>query len=124
MAIGQETRPSEKMFKEVDSDEIKYNYTNGFIWLKLKLDNTSSTPVKKILKLQHKMAGEVLFYDQDGNELARTGSAINWEDSAIKSHYPAMEVEVPPNSSQNFYIRRHSHHRFDTRVLLTPLGMV
>ncbi|TNF30319.1 MAG: hypothetical protein EP319_05605 [Deltaproteobacteria bacterium] len=119
MAIGQETRPSEKMFKEVDSEEIKYNYTNDFIWLKLKLDNTSSTPVKKILKLQHTMAGEVLFYDQDGNELARTGSAINWEERAIQSHYPAMEVEIPPNSSQHFYIRRHSHHRFDTRVLLT-----
>lgn len=119
MAIGKETRPDEAEFKEVNTDEIKYNYTNSYIWLKLNLKNTSSTPLTRILKLQHTMADEVIFFDESGNELARTGSAVNWEEKSIKSHYPAMKVVLPAQSSQSYYIRRHSHHRFDTRVLLT-----
>ncbi len=122
ITTGTHNLPTPDKFKPVQNDEIKISYTNNYIWLKLKLENSSSISIKRVLKIQHTMAGEVVFYNSRGETLARTGSAVNWKERNIKSHYPALEIQLPPNSTEEILIRRHSHHRFDARVILTTMS--
>lgn len=123
-ALGSDKQPASEKFKPIEKDELKINYTNDYIWMKVTLQNRSTNPVSRVLKIQHTMAGEIIFYNQFGVNISRTGSAVNWNERPVKSYYPVLQLELPPGQTQEIFIRRHSHHRFDARMILTNMDQL
>jgi two-component system, sensor histidine kinase LadS len=108
-------------FSNLNSNELKFNYTKDTIWLKTTIHNTTNDSIDKILYFDTTLAGVINLYDVKENVskfIERTGSSIPFLKRAVPSSYSAFKISLKPGEEKTFLFERYSHHRFDSHVYI------
>ncbi len=108
-------------FKKITSKEIKVNYGNHKVWLKISIKNKTSKEVSKIIYFDSTLLGHLNLYDIHKNKVElvdSTGSSIPFDKRSISSTYSAFKLTLGPEEERKLLFERYSHHRLDTHAYI------
>jgi two-component system sensor histidine kinase/response regulator len=92
-------------------DALSFGYTHAAYWVRLTLNNPSSQPLSRFLEINYNRLSDVQFYqpDADGNYQAiMTGNAAPFSTRPYKNRNFVFPVELPPHTTQIYYMRFQS----------------
>ncbi len=108
-------------FKENKFESINLGYTNDYIWIKAKLVNSTSEAQRLIFYLDTSLAGRVELFEKVSDDLVSlgvSGSTIAYNDRSVPATVAAFSIELSPNTTHEFYLKRKGRHRLDGRAFI------
>ena len=100
---------------------INLGYTNNYVWIKTVITNSYSQKQNLIYYLDTSLAGTVELFEKKGDELISiglSGSAIAYNKRTVPATVAAFAIELTPNSTHEFYLKRKGRHRLDGRAFI------
>lgn len=77
------------------------------VWIKVELENNTSTSVDKIIEYANPLTTDVIFFDPQNN--LRIQEGLIHQQPNRSSLTPAFKISLPPYSSKTLYIKASSH---------------
>ena len=97
-----------KQFSKNHQKTLGFGYSPNFtVWVKFKLDNTSSKKIDKIIEYANPLTTDVTFYDPTSDKILKDG--LTHIKPNRESLNPIFSVTLEPHSSKTFYIKAYSH---------------
>ncbi|WP_374030874.1 sensor histidine kinase [Bdellovibrio bacteriovorus] len=110
--------PADVEFAPAGVKELSRGYTIEDQWFKISLHNDHNTPQSKVLYFDAPLMGR-LYLQKQGDSLAlSSGPGLPLAERAFKSRFGAFPIELGPDETATYYIKRDSHHALNTRVFL------
>ncbi len=110
--------PAGVEFAPAGVKELSRGYTIEDQWFKISLHNDLNTPLSKVLYFDAPLMGR-LYLQKQGDSLAlSSGPGLPLAERAFKSRFGAFPIELGPDETATYYIKRDSHHALNTRVFL------
>jgi len=99
---------------------LRFGYTRSSYWLRFDLRNPSDQNMPLILELERaSLARAQFFYPTDaGYQMAEAGARTDRPSGALPHRTPVFTLNLPPHSSQRFYVKLDSSQRMDLSVNL------
>ncbi|ASD62985.1 histidine kinase [Bdellovibrio bacteriovorus] len=108
--------PADVEFVPAGVKELSRGYTIEDQWFKISLHNDHNTPQSKVLYFDAPLMGR-LYLQKQGDSLAlSSGPGLPLAERAFKSRFGAFPIELGPDETATYYIKRDSHHALNTRV--------
>lgn len=111
--------PDSVVFQSPGHSSLGSGYSEQDQWFKITLINDQSSPQNKILFFDAPLMGS-LYLQKEGSPLRmQSGPGLPLSERAYPSRLGAFPLELAPQESATYYIKRESHHALNTRVYLT-----
>jgi CheY-like chemotaxis protein/signal transduction histidine kinase len=94
-----------------NASSVKLGYSQSAFWLRLKLANTGSRPLSRLIEIANPTFGYVAVFhtDASGNYRAEhTGIQLPFESRPYRHRHFVFPITVAPQSEQVVYLRVHS----------------
>ncbi|WP_081411231.1 7TMR-DISM family protein [Tenacibaculum ovolyticum] len=103
---------SSKSFKKSENDILSFGYSTKAVWLKLRIQNATDTPINKVLSIQKALQDSIqFFYKEKGSwKMSQSGQMINEANKALPGFSISFPVTLKKESTHTFYIRTVSKY--------------
>ncbi len=109
------------LFKKLENNELKINYTDKNIWILFRIRNDLKQPIERTLKIDSNLTGNLELFQKSENGQLRTlgitGSAIPFYQRILPLMHPGFKIVLNAGVNE-FLLKRSSHHRLDAKFYL------
>jgi signal transduction histidine kinase len=113
--------PLSERFVRSETEKPNFGFTQTAYWARFALVNSEAVAQRCLLELDYSNLDSITLFtpnDLGGFDALELGDQVPFERRAIKNRNPVFELEVPPNSSQTYFVRLATSGSMQIALLL------